>query len=357
MITISLCMIMKNEEKTLPNCLDSVRDIVEEIIIVDTGSTDRSKEIAKRYTNHIYDFAWTDDFGAARNASFHYATQEYILWLDADDVLLEEARQKLTLLKQTLDPSVDAVSMKYHYAFDEYGNVSLSFRRNRLVKRSKGFRWVGAVHEYLDVDCPSFPSDIAVTHRRVRSHSDRNLRIYENLLKTGADLSPRDRFYYANELRDHRHFEKAIEQYLAFLQTEEGWVEDEISACANLADCYHQTGDRANELRYTLKSFEYDVPRAEFCCRLGYAFMQRSEYRKAIFWYRLATELPRPQNDSGFSREACWTWLPHVQLCVCYDRLGEYQKSREHHEIALRYRPDDKAILANQAFFDSDERR
>ena len=68
--TISLCMIVKNEERVLARCLDSVADLVDEIIIVDTGSTDATKEIAARYTEKIYDFVWQDHFAAARNFSF-----------------------------------------------------------------------------------------------------------------------------------------------------------------------------------------------------------------------------------------------------------------------------------------------
>ncbi|TCP19985.1 glycosyl transferase family 2 [Scopulibacillus darangshiensis] len=67
MIKISLCMIVKNEEAVICRCLDSVKDLVDEINIVDTGSTDRTKEIIKQYTDRIFDFAWIDDFAAARN--------------------------------------------------------------------------------------------------------------------------------------------------------------------------------------------------------------------------------------------------------------------------------------------------
>ena len=79
MITISLCMIVKNEEKVLARCLDSIADLMDEIIIVDTGSSDNTKEIAKKYTDKIYDFAWIDDFSAARNYSFSKATKRVYL--------------------------------------------------------------------------------------------------------------------------------------------------------------------------------------------------------------------------------------------------------------------------------------
>ena len=76
MATISLCMIVKNESAVLTRCLDSIADLMDEIIIVDTGSTDNTKEIAAQYTSRIYDFKWASDFSAARNFSFSKATME-----------------------------------------------------------------------------------------------------------------------------------------------------------------------------------------------------------------------------------------------------------------------------------------
>ena len=92
MATISLCMIVKNEEDVLERCLSSVSDLVDEIIVVDTGSTDSSREIAARFTEKVFDFPWRDDFAAARNESFSHASMDYCMWLDADDVLLESDR-------------------------------------------------------------------------------------------------------------------------------------------------------------------------------------------------------------------------------------------------------------------------
>ena len=111
MITISLCMIVKNEEDTLGRCLDSIKGLIDEVVIVDTGSTDRTKDIAKEYTDKIFDFEWIDDFSAARNYSFSKATMDYILWLDADDIFMEIDLEKLKELKETLDSDTDAVTI------------------------------------------------------------------------------------------------------------------------------------------------------------------------------------------------------------------------------------------------------
>ena len=93
--TISLCMITKNEEKFLELCLNSVKSIVDEIIIVDTGSTDKTKEIAKKFNAKIIDFKWIDDFSAAKNESLKHATRDWVLVLDADEVIEKKDLDKI----------------------------------------------------------------------------------------------------------------------------------------------------------------------------------------------------------------------------------------------------------------------
>ena len=114
MPTISLCMIVKNEEEVLEQCLKSVNKACDEIVIVDTGSTDLTKEIARKFTDKIFDFEWINDFAAARNFAFSKATKDYILWLDADDLLLQEDLEELLKLKSKLSQNIDVVSMNLY---------------------------------------------------------------------------------------------------------------------------------------------------------------------------------------------------------------------------------------------------
>ncbi|MFD0617203.1 glycosyltransferase [Paenibacillus sp. GCM10027629] len=351
MITISLCMIVKNEASTIGNCLESVLGIADEINIVDTGSTDGTKDIVRQYTDRIFDFEWIDDFAAARNYAFQQATMSHILWLDADDVLLEADRQKLLQLKQSLDDDIHSVTMIYHYAFDDHGNVTVELRRNRLVQRHCNFQWHGPVHEYLAVHGKTLNSDVIITHCRVHQHSDRNIRIFENRLARGEQFSSRDMYYYANELMDHQRYELAAQQYHQFLDTGAGWVEDNISSCLKLADIYHQRNEEQLELQMLWKSFDYAPPRAEACCRLGAYKLHHDELTQAIFWYTLATKLTKPES-LGFFDDAYWTWIPHVQLCVCYYRLGNFELSYDHNEVARHYRPNDESIRNNKAILE-----
>jgi glycosyltransferase involved in cell wall biosynthesis len=275
-------MIVKNEELTLERCLSSVQDLVDEINIIDTGSTDNTKTISKKFTDRIFDYKWDNHFAEARNFSFEKATKDYILWLDADDVLIKSDQEKFMKLKKSLNSEVDSVTMNYILGMDDYGNVTSSVRRNRLIKKANQFRWYGMVHEYLEVAGTIINSDISVTHKSEKHDSNRNLSIYKNQLKMNYPFLPRDLFYFANELKDHQMYERAIQYYEEFLSTEQGWVEDNISACGRLADCYHHLGDLEKELNSVLRSFKYDQPRPEFCCRLGFYFLSKEQYHSLL---------------------------------------------------------------------------
>ncbi|MER2121316.1 MAG: glycosyltransferase family 2 protein [Solibacillus sp.] len=350
MISISLCMIVKNEEPVIARCLDSIKDLVDEINIVDTGSTDNTKKIVEQYTNRIFDFKWIDDFAAARNFSFQQATKDYILWLDADDLLTVEEHENFKSLKNTLPSEIDVVSMNYYLSFDDEGNIASLIRRNRLIKRKKGFQWIGAVHEYLEVYGTIFESDIGLSHLPLSHDKHRNIEIYKKLIHDGKELSPRDTYYYANELKDHELYEEAIYHYEHFLTANLGWVEDCIQACYKLSDCYAAIKDDGNKIASVLRSFEYDIPRPEACCRLGFFFMQQSNDKAAIYWYEQALTVKIPPN-SPFQNNTFTTWLPHLQLCVLYDRLQQYELAYFHNEKARIYKPNDRRILFNQNYF------
>ena len=157
-------MIVKNEEKVLKRCLNCVKDIVDEIIIVDTGSTDKTKEIARKYTDKVLDFKWVNDFSKARNYSFSKATKDYILWLDADDVIAKENQKKLLQLKNTLPKNTDIVMMKYVTSIVPH----FSYYRERLLKREKNYKWKSPVHEVIELNGNLQYTDIEIHHKSIK---------------------------------------------------------------------------------------------------------------------------------------------------------------------------------------------
>lgn len=127
-------MIVKNEEKVLPRILKPMKEIVDKILICDTGSTDRTKEIIREFTAEVYDFPWKNDFSAARNFISEKVSTDYWMWLDADDMITQENLYRLKQLKETLSPNTDMVMMDYVTDFDEWNHAAFSCYRERILK-------------------------------------------------------------------------------------------------------------------------------------------------------------------------------------------------------------------------------
>ena len=134
MISLSLCMIVKNEEAVLERILKPVSQVMDAILIADTGSSDRTKEIAEQYTSQVFDFPWCDDFSAPRNFLLEKVRTDYWMWLDADDILDEKNLKKLKLLKASLDKKTDVVMMEYAVGFDTDGKATFSYYRERILR-------------------------------------------------------------------------------------------------------------------------------------------------------------------------------------------------------------------------------
>lgn len=352
MIDLSLCMIVKNEESVIGRCLDSIKDVVDEIIIVDTGSTDKTKEIVRKYTDKLYDFKWIEDFAAARNYSFSKATKEYVMWLDADDVITQKDKVGLLKLKKSLSSTIDMVFMKYNVAFDEDGKPTYSYFRERIFKRKNNYKWVGEIHEVITPSGNMIHSDVAVTHKKQGGKDPkRNIRIFEKMLKNGKLFGPREQFYYSRELYYNDRYDEAIAGFNKFLNSGAGWVEDCISACKDMSSCYYLIKDEKNALYSLFRSFEFDDPRAEICCDIGKHLYDRNKFNQAIFWYKIALTKDINDRKQGFKLNDCYDFIPSIQLSVCYDRLGDIEKAIFYHEKAKKLKPNNDAVLYNENYF------
>lgn len=146
--SVSLCMIVKNEEAYLADCLTSVKDLVSEIIIVDTGSTDRTVEIARSFGARVEYFTWINDFAAARNESIKYATGDWIFWMDADDRVSPQA---LAQIKHALVSGLaDAYDCLVVSPITHSGRSSLITTNHiRLFRNHLGLRFDDAIHESI----------------------------------------------------------------------------------------------------------------------------------------------------------------------------------------------------------------
>lgn len=354
MATISLCMIVRNEEKVLGRCLSCVQKFADEIIIVDTGSSDRTKEIAYAFTDKVYDFTWIDDFAAARNFAFSKGTGEYLFWLDADDVITEKEREKLMDLKRRLDRErPDVVMMKYAVGYDGDGKPAFFFYRERLLRRCGKAVWNGRIHEAVTSFGKVVREDITIEHRKVGGGDpDRNLRIFERMIRENGKLSAREQYYYGKELYYHRRYREAADVFSEYLKLPDGWREDRVDACRHGAYCMYQIGDRERALRFLLLGLAEGIPKPELCCDLGWWFFAGGRYRDAIFWYREAPQTGKWTGEDGFVMPEYRGYVPYLQMCVCYDRLGEWKMAERYNELAERCRLGTEACRLNREYFD-----
>jgi tetratricopeptide (TPR) repeat protein len=146
---VSLCMIVRDEEDNLPACLATVADLVDEIIVVDTGSADRTREIAASFGARVHDFPWCDSFAAARNEGLRHATGQWVLWLDADDRLDGEGRQRLARLLAGLGDEAAAYVMKCRCLAGPDRDADTVVDHLRLFRNDPALRWDYRVHEQV----------------------------------------------------------------------------------------------------------------------------------------------------------------------------------------------------------------
>lgn len=320
MITISLCMIVKNEEEVLARCLDSLRGLMDEIIIVDTGSTDRTKEIARQYTAQVYDFSWCDDFAAARNFSFSKATQEYIYAPDADEVLDSVNRRRFSMLKNALLPEIEIVTMHY-ITPSQYNTVQNSAMdiRPKLFKRLRTFTWVNPVHETVRLDPVIYDSDIEIQHLPQKSHGKRDFNIFLRSYEKNGMLPKNITTMYAKELlkcgtlEDFSNAAGFFEHLYQKLPTEE-------PTCI-LARYYRQKEQYDKFFSVALKNVAQDGC-SEVCCELGAYYLSKKDFEEAILWYYNAAFEVQPVLDIETGGV-----IPLAALAKCYDAWADAKEA------------------------------
>ena len=328
MVTISLCMIVKNEEAVLARCLDSIHDLVDEIIIVDTGSTDRTKEIAARYTDQIFDFPWESDFSAARNFSFSRAHMDYIYTADADEMLDETNRTRFLQLKQCLLPEIEIVQMKYVTKTDF--NTVLNFKkeyRPKLYKRLRSFTWVDPIHETVRLEPVVFDSDVEILHMPPAPHQKRDFAVFKQAYQKDGILSNKLLDMYARELfisGADTDFAEAAPVFEAYLASPAADDERNALLAKEASLVLLHTARITDNFPFILK-FSLDdmltTPSAEACMEIGEWFFTNEMFDTAILWfYHAAFEAESILNVRSSGN------LPLARLADSYRALAEYSR-------------------------------
>lgn len=324
MPTISACMIVKNEEALLERCLNSLGQIPDEIIIVDTGSSDNTIKIARKFTDKVFTFKWCDDFSAARNFSLSHATCDYIYTADADEVLDDENRNRFMILKQALMPEVEIVEMLYsnQLSFNTTSNFDAEYRP-KLFKRLRGFSFIDPIHEVLRTEPIVFRSDVVISHCPTSNHGSRDLALLAKIVHSGQKLSSRLEMMYARELfiaGEAADFEAAAGYFFGVLDDNDSSEERLRRALCVVAKHASFKGD-ADMLLKICSPIVLGNPPCEVCCALGDYYYKRGDAASATRWYFTAFQLMPELVESSMYKE------PREGLIKCQVLLGESEQS------------------------------
>lgn len=349
---ISLGMIVKNEGRTLQNCLASVASHVDEIVIGLGGkSTDDTEQIIKEFIDQgfpitVFPIEWTDDFSEARNQVLDRVTGDYFLWLDGDDVLVgaEKLRQYATT-----NPNIDAFYMGYDYARDENGNCVCYLIRERLVRLqdelpNKGWRWIGKVHEVLApqgfVPDGKMADGIVVKHfKPANKHEpERNIKIlYQQLEESEPTPDPRVLGYLCTENFGRGNLTEAILHGQRFVKLS-GWDDERYQMQHRIADMYRLMGDHKKAIIADMAAIQIQPAWPDAWYGLAETYLA-SDNPNAAIEYTKAGATKNPPQTMLIVNPLDYGFYPAVVLAGAYARLNDHEMALANYQKAFEVQP------------------
>ncbi|MDA1191117.1 MAG: tetratricopeptide repeat protein [Candidatus Poribacteria bacterium] len=353
--TVTLAMIAKNEEEYLAQCLKSVEGIVTQIVVVDTGSSDATVEIATRLGAQVEHFAWQDDFALARNESLKHATGEWVLWLDADEELTSESRE--WLLRLLRDESVGGAHLRIDNLM---GHKTVPFLTTRLWRNHATVRFKQPIHEQVFWAIAPYARrtgrqivearDVVIKHygyqpsvASKRGKDKRNLDLLRKLVQREPD-NAYALFHYAGSLREQGERDEALRQFrkwepMAMRQHEaqNHWLR---VGFANYAGALNDGGQFSDAISLVDRALEKSGETASLRFQKAYALHRVGQHEDALAELHRAENVPRDVNASVESIEFQPLLVPMLTAEI-YLALDRQDDAKALFEEALRLAPND----------------
>ena len=349
---VSLTMIVRNEEHNLPACLESVRGVFDEVVVVDTGSTDHTVEIARSFGARVFDFPWVDDFAAARNAALARATGDYAFWLDADDVLEPLERDKLRLLLAELRPGDDAAFVvRCACDPDEQGGGGQTVVDHmRLFPLREDVRWSYRVHEQIlpslrRAGIPVRWSDVVVRHTGYADAATRVRKLSrdEKILLEELTERPNDAFVRFNlgsiaiERKDWRH---ALDHLQASLNASAPGDSITRKLYALIARSHQMLGQPDRALAACAEGLALDADDAELLFRQAVLHRGLGHRAEAAASWRRILSLKRPEQFSSVD-QGIYGHLTRRNLAAMAEEAGDRDAATRYWNEVLVECPED----------------
>jgi len=347
---ISLCMIVKNEEENLTQCLLKVAHFVDEIIVVDSGPLDSTKSIALKYTENVYDYKWINDFSKARNFSISKATNDWILVLDADEYVSEFLLENIySFINDKSNEKVVGRIKRINIIEDSSGNKKCTERISRLFNK-KYFQYEGTIHEQIvskdGTAYNTMPVDITVYHvgyTKEAINRTNKLKRNMDMLTKAIEVNPNDPYLYfqlgkTNYLmKDYitscSYFEKALTIELDLrLEYVEDLIETYGYALINSGK-YSEAMSLENYLDLYSNS-------SDFYFLMGLIYMNNAKFTQAVESFLICTKF------LSSKVEGITTYSSYYNIGVIYDVLGFKEKAIKYYDICGEYEPAIKRLKA-----------
>lgn len=353
--SISACIIAKNEGHRIGTLLNSINDIVDEIIIVDTGSTDNTKEKVQSFDKvKLYEQEWEYDFSKARNLSFEKATCDWIMWLDADDKFVKEDIEKFKVLKEEIlpDSNIDVYSIWYNYRHNDKGECTYRFLRERLIRNGKGFYWDYPVHELLVTWGNKASTDITITHTSNHDNGQKYIDFFDYKMKNqGYKLRQRDMYYYGGELSIFGYKDKSQKVFEKFFSLGEHDNPYESKRAAEyLLDIYMEKDMWNEALDTALKYIKYGQPDPRIYRKLGTINDKLGRKEHARFYFQSVLKMKDyfPVEGGVVNDYSDDEFISALQLeMIAYYTDKNLLLAKEYHLMTKKMRPNDPTVISN----------
>ncbi len=316
LITISICMIVKNKEAIIKEALIRAKKIADELIVIDLGSNDKTVEISKQYADILETFSWIEVYSSAKKHAASLASSQYIMWMEAEDFWNKETEKHLLRLKRDLTENIDTVYCTYRNN-SQYIWADQAIRE-RLIKKEN------IISEKTNITRLLFPEIIIEYKKEMKHDFELESKLYDLRLEAGENSCDREHYYCARSLYNHGCYKEA-EEYLSYYQEKlAAELIPEITMLKCLSLNALNRNQEAMEIAYN--SLKYDILRAHTCCFIGDGLFSKKEYNKSIVWYNQAMLISDLPEDFHIDLYHYHGFYPMKKLAECYYALGDIEK-------------------------------
>ena len=373
---VSVCIIAR-DEPLLEGCLKSIRDYVDEIVVIDTGSKDNTPDIARKYADVVEVFTdcnnpetgLIEDFAMARSYSFSLAKNKWVMWCDADDIITGMDRLPKLLDDAEKDSNISCYLFPYEYAYNDKGECVLVHYRERLLRDTSIFKWVNPVHEVLipvEGARVTYVRTEALIYKHQRQHGTkmaepgRNLRILRKYVEKHGTSDARQLYYLGLELTNSNLLDEAIPVLTQYIEAS-GWDDEKCLACLKLVQIYQSRSDYANGVKWALKAIEVRETWGEcyfavgkmhyFMAQAGGPNTQRN-WERCIFFLNLGLTMP-PTQTMLFVNPLERELEVYEYLNMAYNVTGRVKEAFEAAQKGLAKHPDAQNLAHNKIIYEN----